>query len=67
MKPDYFIVTFQLSSEPQSWHWEIRRSSNPMGVRVTQGGYQTENAAECAGKQELAKFLNLLAREERRR
>jgi hypothetical protein len=66
MKFDYYIVTFQTNSDPQSWHWEIRRCRNPMGVRVTEGGYQTRMAAEYAGKQELAKFLDLLAKEERR-
>jgi hypothetical protein len=66
MKSDYCIVTFQMNSDPQSWHWEIRRCRNPMGVRVTEGGYQTQRAAEYAGKRELAKFLDLLAKEERR-
>jgi hypothetical protein len=66
MKSDYHIVTFQTNSAPQSWHWEIRRSHNPMGVRVTEGGYQTRMAAEYEGKRELAKFLDLLAKEERR-
>jgi hypothetical protein len=66
MKSDYCIVTFQTASDPQSWHWEICRCSNPMGIRVTEGGYQTQMAAEYAGKRELAKFLDLLAKEERR-
>jgi hypothetical protein len=66
MKSDYYIVTSQTNSDPQSWHWEIRRGRNPMGVRVTEGGYQTQMAAEHAGKRELAKFLDLLAKEERR-
>ena len=66
MKSDYYIVTFQTNSDPQSWHWEYRRSRNPMGVKVTEGGYQTQKAAEHAGKRELAQFLELLAKEERR-
>ena len=66
MKSDYYIVTFQTNSDPQSWHWEFRRSRNPMGVKVTAGGYQTQKAAEYAGKRELAQFLELLAKEERR-
>ena len=65
-KPDYYIVTFQTNSSRQSWHWEIRRRSNPMGVRVSEGGYQTQEAAEYAGKRELARFLDLLVKEERR-
>ena len=66
MKPDYYVVTFETKASAQSWHWEIRRRSNPMGVRLTEGGYQTQMAAEHAGKRELAKFLDLLAKEERR-
>ena len=66
MKSDYYIVTFQTNSGPLSWHWEIRRSRHPMGVRVTEGGYQSRIAAEHAGKRELANFLDLLAKEERR-
>jgi hypothetical protein len=66
MQSDYYIVTFQTNSDPQSWHWEFRRSRNPMGVKVREGGYQTQKAAESAGKRELAQFLELLAKEERR-
>ena len=44
MKSDYYIVTFQTNSDPQSWHWEFRRSRNPMDVKVTEGGYQTQKA-----------------------
>jgi hypothetical protein len=66
MKSDYYIVTFQTNSDPQSWHWEFRRSRNPMDVKVTEGGYQTQKAAEYAGKRELAQFLELLAKEESR-
>jgi hypothetical protein len=63
MKPDYYVVTFETNAV---WHWEIRRRSNPMGVKFTEGGYPTQMAAEYAGKRELAKFLDLLAKEERR-
>ena len=66
MKPDYYVVTFEMEASAQSWYWELRRRSNPMGVRLTEGGYQTQMAAENAGKRELAKFLDLLAKEERR-
>jgi hypothetical protein len=37
-----------------------------MGVRFTEGAYPTQMAAENAGKRELVKFLDLLAKEERR-
>jgi hypothetical protein len=66
MKPDYYVVTFEANASPKSWHWEICRRGNPMGVRFTEGGYPTQIAAEIAGKRELTKFLDLLAKEERR-
>jgi hypothetical protein len=66
MKPDYYVVTFETNASPQSWHWEIRRRGNPMGIRFTEGGYPTQTAAEIAGKRELTNFLYLLAKEERR-
>jgi hypothetical protein len=37
-----------------------------MGIRIGSGGYQSETAAEFAGKRELEKFLDALAKEERR-
>jgi len=64
--PDYYIVTLETEERPYPWRWELRRHSRPMGVRVTEGGYQSQTAAEYAGRQALAKFLEALAREERR-
>jgi hypothetical protein len=65
MKSDYCIVTFQTNSDPQSWHWEFRRSRNPMGVKV-RGRLSNANGGRACGKRELANFLELLAKEERR-
>jgi hypothetical protein len=38
-----------------------------MGVRVRECGYQSQMAAEYAGKQALVAFLDALEKEERRR
>jgi hypothetical protein len=38
-----------------------------MGVRIGAGGYQTRATAEEAGKQALAKFLQEVEQEERRK
>jgi hypothetical protein len=38
-----------------------------MGVIVGRSGYQSQAAAEYAGKHELESFLSALAKEERRR
>jgi hypothetical protein len=67
MKPDYYISTFQTDQRPFPWRWEIRRHSRPMGVKLGAGGYQSQSAAEFAGKSALDRFLIELAQEERRR
>ena len=65
-EPDYYIVTFDTDRGPFPWAWELRRRSKPMGVRIREKGYQSQTAAEFAGKRALAQFLEALAREERR-
>jgi hypothetical protein len=65
-KPDYYIFTFQTGQRPLAWRWEIRRHSQPMGVKLGAGGYQSQSAAEFAGKNVLERFLIELAQEERR-
>jgi len=49
-EPDYYIASFETDKRPYAWRWEFRRHSRPMGVRLTEGGYQSEAAAEYAGK-----------------
>src|SRR3974390_1419751 len=65
-EPDYYIVTFETGKRPYPWRWEIRRLSSPMGVRMTEGGYQSQAAAEYAGKIALTRFLEALAIEVKR-
>jgi transcriptional regulator with XRE-family HTH domain len=65
--PDYYVFTFQTDERPFPWRWEVRRHSRPMGVRIGDGGYQSQAAAEFAGKRALQRFLVELAAEERRR
>jgi hypothetical protein len=65
-EPDYYIVTFDTDRGPYPWRWELRRRSSPMGVRIGSGGYQSQMAAEYAGKRVLEDFLQALVIEERR-
>jgi hypothetical protein len=65
-EPDYYIVTYETDKRPYPWRWDLRRHSRPMGVRVTEGGYRSQAAAEYAGKVALAKFLEALASEAKR-
>jgi hypothetical protein len=66
-EPDYHIVTLDTEQRPLRWRWELRRHSAPMGVIVGRSGYQSQAAAEYAGKRELERFLIALAKEERRK
>jgi hypothetical protein len=66
MEPDYYIVTVETGGRPARWRWEILRRSRPMGVKLGAGGYPTQVAAEQAGRVVLARFLQDIAREERK-
>jgi hypothetical protein len=66
-KADYYIATFETGAGAFTWRWEIRRHSRPMGVNLGATGFQTQIAAEQAGKQILAAFLEDVAREARRK
>jgi hypothetical protein len=64
---DYYVVTSRCGEYPDRWSWEIRRKSTPLGIKMTEDGYQSDTAAQSAGKRALAEFLLDLAQEEKRR
>jgi hypothetical protein len=64
---DYYVVTSRRGEYPDRWSWEIRRKSTPLGIKMTGDGYQSDKAAQSAGKRALAEFLLDLAQEEKRR
>jgi hypothetical protein len=64
---DYYVVTAETSGRSRfRWRWEILRRSRPMGVKFGASGYPTEITAEHAGRVVLSRFLQDLAREERK-
>jgi len=63
---DYYVITSRRGGHPDRWSWEIRRKSKPLGVKMTGDGYQSDTAAQFAGKQALTVFLADLAKEEKR-
>jgi len=63
---DYYVFTSRRGERPERWSWEIRRKSKPLGVRLMADGFQSDSAAQIAGKRALADFLSDLAKEERR-
>jgi hypothetical protein len=66
-RPEYFIEIIDTGTRPFPWRWELRRHGKPMGVKIGASGYQSQTAAEFAGRQVLERFLQELAKEERRR
>jgi hypothetical protein len=64
---DYYVFTSRRGEKPGRWSWEIRRKSRPLGVKLTGDGYQSEAAAQFAGRRALTELLAGLAKEERRR
>ena len=63
---DYYVITSLRVGHPERWGWEIRRKSNPLGIKMTGDGYQSDSAAQFAGKRALAEFLIELSKEEKR-
>ena len=63
---DYYVVISRRREQPERWSWEIVRKSKPLGVRLTADGFQSETAAQFAGRRALEDFLIQLSKEERR-
>ena len=63
---DYYLMTSRRGEYPDRWSWEIRRKSKPLGIKMTGDGFQSDGAAQFAGKQAPADFLSDLAKEEKR-
>jgi hypothetical protein len=63
---DYYVATSRRGQNPDRWSWEIRRKSKPLGIKMTGDGFQSDTAAQLAGKQALAEFLADLSKEEKR-
>jgi hypothetical protein len=62
----YYVVTSRHGQQPERWSWEMGRKSKPLGIKMTGDGYQSDTAAQFAGKQALAEFLAELSKEEKR-
>ena len=63
---DYYVITSLRVGHPDRWSWEICRKSKPLGIKMIVDGFQSQMAAEFAGKRALANFLTDLCKEERR-
>jgi flavin reductase (DIM6/NTAB) family NADH-FMN oxidoreductase RutF len=64
---DYYVITARRGEYPERWSWEILRKSNPLGIKMTGDGFQSEMAAQFAGKRALADFISELLKEEKRK
>ena len=63
---DYHVITSRRGEHPERWSWEIRRKSKPLGIKMIGDGYQSDSAAQFAGKKALADFLSDLAKDDKR-
>jgi hypothetical protein len=64
---DYYVITSRRGEQPECWSWEILRKSKPLGIKMADDGYQSDQAAQFAGKRALTNFLLDLTQEEKRR
>jgi hypothetical protein len=62
---DYYLITSRRGEYPDRWSWEILRKNKPLGIKMTGDGFQSEMAAQFAGKRALADFLSDLSKEEK--
>jgi hypothetical protein len=60
---DYSLVFTSLDRLKGPWGWEIRRKSNPLGIKNYDNNFKTESAARIAGEKALKEFLDRLCRE----
>ena len=63
---DYYLSTSRTGERPERWSWEIHRTSQPLGIKMTADGFQSISAAQFAGQKALADFLSDLAKEDKR-
>jgi hypothetical protein len=63
---DYYVATSKRGEHPERWSGDIRRRSKPLGIKLAAHGYQSDSAAQIAGKRALDEFLSALSEEERR-
>ena len=62
---DYYLVTSDAASNLNAGAGDFRKST-PLGIKMTGDGYQSDAAAQFAGKQALAEFLADLLKKEKR-
>ena len=61
MDDDYLVIVRQRA--PASWGWRILRRSKPLGVKLTDDGFESSEAAKHAGEEALKELLVGITRE----
>jgi len=59
---DYFVEIARDSDG--LWRWEIKRRSQPLGVKLYEGCFRTPAEAQLAGEKFLKQFLDSVARDD---
>ena len=63
LKNDYFVTTASYQRSYELWKWEIKRRSEPLGVRLYEDDFISEHAAKIAGETRLKELLDALWQE----
>ena len=61
--PKYYVIVTCVGYPP-IWEWRILRKSEPMGVKLYEVGFSSEDAARLAGAKALSELLILVRKEE---
>ena len=61
---DYLVIAKSYGQFPTLWKWEIQRRSKPLGIRLDELGFKSEQSAMLAGQKALAELLEGIRQEE---
>ena len=63
LKNDYFVTTASYQRSYELWKWEIKRRSEPLGIKLYGDDFISEHAAKVAGENRLKELLDALWQE----
>jgi hypothetical protein len=58
-----FIVVVSRRGRNRSWRWQIVRTPKPLGVKLYEDNFPSEQAAKLAGKKALSAILEGVTKE----
>jgi hypothetical protein len=61
MSPRYLVVTRQVRN--RTWRWQILRTPKPLGIKLYEDNFRTQQAAKLAGDKALRAILEGVTKE----